>query len=90
MLKEFCGTFNFEHETMETAMRLFISSVRLVGESQVLERCINTFANEYFNTAGGESELKSPSVAVTLAYSIMLLHTDLHHKILRVLPRAIM
>ena len=69
---------------MEGAMRLFISSARLVGESQVIERCIKAFAKKYFDDAGAESGLKNFNVATLLAYSVMILHTDLHHKTFKV------
>lgn len=64
-------------------MRLFMSSVRVVGESQCIERCLDSFADKYFKDAG--AGLKSPSVAVTLAYSIIILQTDLHNKVLKVI-----
>jgi len=65
-------------------MRLLISSVRLVGESQVLGRCIVKFATQYFECVGKESGLKSSDVAVTLAYSILMLNTDAHNKVIKV------
>ena len=70
---------------MEKAMRLFLSSGRLIGENQTIERCINSFATKYFTDASAQSGLKNSNVAITLAYSIMILHTDLHHKVLQVI-----
>ena len=75
--------FNFTEDTMEDAMRRFVSSARLIGESQVIERCLKAFSKKYYDDAGAKSGFKNLSVAITFAYSIMILHTDLHHKTLK-------
>lgn len=84
ILNEYFTHYDFSKETMEEAMRMFISSVRLVGESQVIERCLNVFSKKYFKDARDFCGLKSETASITFAYSIMMLHTDLHHKILKV------
>jgi len=65
-------------------MRLFVSSARLTGESQVIERILHGLAKKYYQDAGSKSGLKNDGVAITFAYSITILHTDLHHKTLKV------
>ena len=64
-------------------MRMLVGSARLVGESQVVERFLKAFSRKYFADAKEKSGLKSESAAITFAYSLMILHTDLHHKILK-------
>ncbi len=83
ILKSFCDTFSFKGEPIDEAMRIFVSAARLIGESQVLERCLKSFAHRYFLDAGNKFGLKNESVAVTFAYSIMILHTDVYHKTLK-------
>lgn len=69
---------------MEDSLRIFVSTARLVGESQVIERCLNAFARKYYADVKTTSVLKSESAAIVLSYSIMILHTDLYHKTLKV------
>jgi len=79
-------------------MRELLESFRLPGESQQISRITETFASIYFASGPGEclviqykirsnnasAEIKSEDAVYVLAYSVILLNTDLHNPQIRV------
>ncbi|KZV62609.1 Sec7-like domain is implicated in guanine nucleotide exchange function [Peniophora sp. CONT] len=77
VLKEFIGLFNFEGKDIADAMRELLESFRLPGESQQIDRITETFAAHYF--ASGPAEIRSQDAVYVLAFSVIMLNTDLHN-----------
>ena len=62
---------------MSDALRELLESFRLPGESQQIARITETFAEVYI--ASKPAEVKSQDAAYVLAYSVIMLNTDLHN-----------
>ncbi|KAG5645886.1 hypothetical protein DXG03_005033 [Asterophora parasitica] len=77
VLKAFVGLFDFKNKPIAEAMRELLESFRLPGESQQISRITETFASIYF--ASGPDEIKSEDAVYVLAYSVIMLNTDLHN-----------
>lgn len=81
-------------------MRELLETFRLPGESQQIARITETFASIYFAAGPGEllsksfqharlsvisiAEIKSEDAVYVLAYSVIMLNTDLHNPQIRV------
>ncbi|KIM57067.1 hypothetical protein SCLCIDRAFT_1219736 [Scleroderma citrinum Foug A] len=81
LLKEFIGLFDFKDKPIADAMRDMLATFRLPGESQQIARITETFASIYF--ASEPSEIKSEDAVYVLAYSVIMLNTDLHNPQIR-------
>ncbi|TFK42763.1 Sec7-like domain is implicated in guanine nucleotide exchange function [Crucibulum laeve] len=77
LLKAFIGLFDFKEKAIAEAMRELLEAFRLPGESQQIARITETFASIYF--ASGPAEIKSEDAVYVLAYSVIMLNTDLHN-----------
>ena len=60
------------------ALRMFLSGFRLPGEAQKIDRLMEKYASRYCETNSGTSVFASADTAYVLAYSIIMLATDLH------------
>jgi brefeldin A-resistance guanine nucleotide exchange factor 1 len=74
----FSKTFDFSGLEFDTALRLFMDAFRPPGEGQKIDRIMQTFGKRYYeqNSNGG---LKSADAAYVLAFSVIMLNTDLHN-----------
>ncbi|KAI0928873.1 hypothetical protein AcV5_006301 [Taiwanofungus camphoratus] len=77
VLKAFMSLFDFKNKSVADAMREMLETFRLPGESQQINRITETFAEIYFATE--PAEVKSQDAVYVLAYSIIMLNTDLHN-----------
>ncbi|KAG5650374.1 hypothetical protein H0H81_012461 [Sphagnurus paluster] len=77
ILKAFIQLFDFKNKPIAEAMRELLESFRLPGEAQQISRITETFASIYF--ASGPDEIKSEDAVYVLAYSVIMLNTDLHN-----------
>ncbi|VDC07154.1 unnamed protein product [Peniophora sp. CBMAI 1063] len=77
VLQEFVGLFDFRGKDVADAMRELLESFRLPGESQQIDRITETFAKHYF--ASGPAEIKTQDAVYVLAFSVIMLNTDLHN-----------
>lgn len=94
VLKAFMATFDFSNvgahpvpttpdmnrrsqKIISDAMRELLESFRLPGEAQQIARITETFAEVYI--AAHPPEVKSQDAAYVLAYSVIMLNTDLHN-----------
>ncbi|KAH7646405.1 brefeldin a-inhibited guanine nucleotide-exchange protein 1-like [Dermatophagoides farinae] len=90
---EFMGDFNtFNKEVMYayvdqmdfadrdivSALRFFLEGFRLPGEAQKIDRFMEKFASRYFETNRNHGIFTSADTVYVLAYSIIMLTTDLH------------
>ncbi|KAF5372839.1 hypothetical protein D9758_001701 [Tetrapyrgos nigripes] len=81
VLKAFIELFDFKDKPMGDAMRELLESFRLPGEAQQIARITETFANVYFDAK--PAGIKSSDAVYVLAYSIIMLNTDLHNPQIR-------
>lgn len=77
VLHEFVWTFNFESMSLDTALRLFLETFRLPGESQKIQRVLEAFSERYYEQS--RHILANKDAALLLSYSIIMLNTDQHN-----------
>ncbi|GBE82378.1 Uncharacterized protein SCP_0407620 [Sparassis crispa] len=77
VLKAFMLLFDLKDKPVAEAMRELLEAFRLPGEAQQINRITETFAEVYFATQ--PAEVKSQDAVYVLAYSIIMLNTDLHN-----------
>ncbi|KAM0791993.1 hypothetical protein ACM66B_007105 [Microbotryomycetes sp. NB124-2] len=77
VLRAFMKLMDFEGKIICDAMRELLEAFRLPGESQQIARITETFAEVYFETR--PAEIKSQDAVYVLAYSVIMLNTDLHN-----------
>jgi len=76
ILEYFIDSYNFKNFHILEAMRILFSDFNLVGEGQIVDRIVKFFGQKYHRD--NPTTFKIPDVAYYLAFSIMLLQTDLH------------
>lgn len=91
LLSEFMHMFDFSGLRVDEGLRIMLKAFRLPGESQQIERVVETFADAFVASQnsddGGMSCLKEgeepvvldSSAVFLLSYSIIMLNTDLHN-----------
>ncbi|KAK0584989.1 hypothetical protein LWI29_021769 [Acer saccharum] len=77
VLQKFAGIFDFRDMNLDTALRLFIGTFRLPGESQKIQRVLEAFAERYYEQS--QDILTNKDAALLLSYSLILLNTDQHN-----------
>ncbi|GAA95631.1 uncharacterized protein L969DRAFT_615408 [Mixia osmundae IAM 14324] len=77
VLKCFMELFDFKDRIISDAMRDLLETFRLPGEAQQIARITETFAEVYF--AAQPPNVKSQDAAYILAYSVIMLNTDLYN-----------
>lgn len=77
VLAEFIDLFDFGECDVAEAMRALCEAFRLPGEAQQIARITETFARKYF--ASRPPGIRSEDAVYVLAYSIIMLNTDLHN-----------
>ncbi|KAF8399528.1 hypothetical protein HHK36_015395 [Tetracentron sinense] len=77
VLHEFAGTFDFQDMNLDTALRLFLETFRLPGESQKIQRVLEAFSERYYEQS--PQILVNKDAALLLSYSIIMLNTDQHN-----------
>ncbi|MED6196628.1 hypothetical protein PIB30_049272 [Stylosanthes scabra] len=78
VLQEFARTFDFKGTTLDTALRIFLETFRLPGESQKIQRVLEAFSERYYEQS--PQVLANKDAALLLSYSIIMLNTD-HHNV---------
>ncbi|KAJ8378201.1 hypothetical protein AAFF_G00244890 [Aldrovandia affinis] len=69
---DFCG------RDFVSALRAFLEGFRLPGEAQKIDRLMEKFAARYLECNQGQTLFASADTAYVLAYSVIMLTTDLH------------
>jgi len=90
-LVEYCSLFHFESQSILGCLRMFLSSFRLPGEAQQIDRILQAFAESCCRQCNESTHLKylsndpkkAADAAYLLAFSIILLNTDLHNTNIR-------
>ncbi|TIC24957.1 Sec7-domain-containing protein [Wallemia mellicola] len=77
VLKSFFSLFNFENLSVADSMRQALETFRLPGEAQQIARITEVYAESYFSSS--PKGINSQDAVYVLAYSVILLNTDLHN-----------
>lgn len=77
VLHEFAWTFDFQDMHLDTALRLFLETFRLPGESQKIQRVLEAFSERYYEQS--QQILVNKDAALLLSYSLIMLNTDQHN-----------
>ena len=76
----YVDAFNFHGMDLLAALRIFLSAgFRLPGEAQKVDRLMEKFAARYIDTNTENEIFASADTAYVLAFSIIMLTTDLHN-----------
>ncbi|KAK2978246.1 hypothetical protein RJ640_024279 [Escallonia rubra] len=78
VLKEFTGTFEFSGMVLDIALRTFLETFRLPGESQKIQRILEVFSEKFYDQQSSEIFVSKDS-AFILCYSVIMLNTDQHN-----------
>ncbi|XP_072259359.1 brefeldin A-inhibited guanine nucleotide-exchange protein 2 isoform X2 [Pyxicephalus adspersus] len=70
---------DFYDKNFVSALRLFLQGFRLPGEAQKIDRLMEKFAARYLECNQRQTLFASADTAYVLAYSIIMLTTDLHN-----------
>ncbi|KAK3352865.1 hypothetical protein B0T25DRAFT_195524 [Lasiosphaeria hispida] len=76
VMHAFVDTMDFTKRLFVDALREFLQSFRLPGEAQKIDRFMLKFANRY--VTGNPNAFANADTPYILAYSVILLNTDLH------------
>uniref|UniRef100_A0A061R742 Arf guanine-nucleotide exchange factor gnom-like isoform x1 n=1 Tax=Tetraselmis sp. GSL018 TaxID=582737 RepID=A0A061R742_9CHLO len=77
VLEHFTNSFDFTGMQYDTALRLYLESFHLPGESQKIDRIVRCFGERFFDQ--GDSLFKSKDAAYVFGYSVIMLNTDAHN-----------
>ncbi|KXS21398.1 Sec7-domain-containing protein, partial [Gonapodya prolifera JEL478] len=77
VLGEYARLYDFSGLQFDAALRAFLDGFRLPGEAQKIDRMMQRFAQRYHDCNAGR--FGSADTAYVLAFSIIMLNTDLHN-----------
>ena len=77
VLHAYVDQLSFEGMVFDDAIRFYLSGFRLPGEAQKIDRIMEKFAERY--TLQNPAVFPNADVAFILAFSIIMLNTDLHN-----------
>lgn len=76
IMHAFVDCMDFTRRRFVDALRQFLQAFRLPGEAQKIDRFMLKFANRY--VTGNPNAFANADTAYVLAYSVIMLNTDLH------------
>jgi brefeldin A-resistance guanine nucleotide exchange factor 1 len=85
VLREYASRFDFRAQPFHVALRNFLSGFHLPGEAQCIDRLMEVFAGELYSQwqsnagAWAACPFSSADAAFVLAFSTIMLQTDLHN-----------
>lgn len=81
VLQEYVDTFDFaaQEASFVKALRSFLGHFRLPGEAQCIDRLMEAFAKKLYADLGCGKPFLSADAAFVLAFSTIMLQTDLHN-----------
>jgi brefeldin A-inhibited guanine nucleotide-exchange protein len=77
ILHHYIEALEFKELLFDEAIRLFLSGFRLPGEAQKIDRIMEKFAERY--TRQNQEVFPNADTAFILAFSVIMLNTDLHN-----------
>lgn len=82
VLSEFLELFDFTGMRVDEALRQFLESFRLPGESQLIERILAVFSQKYISS-DVQPDCADADTVFILTYAILMLNTDQHNPVLK-------
>ena len=76
---EFVALYDFTDLPFAAALRKFLSRFRLPGEAQCIDRLMEAFSKHLYEHQGEASIFKNADAVYVLAFSTIMLNTDLHN-----------
>lgn len=96
LLKKFIGLFDFKDLRIDEAIRILLTKFRLPGESQQIERIVESFSAIYVESQEYDLEKSNQDIendystvqpdadsVFILSFSIIMLNTDLHNPVVK-------
>eukprot|EP00753_Platysulcus_tardus_P014511 PLAT4385.1.p1 GENE.PLAT4385.1~~PLAT4385.1.p1 ORF type:complete len:445 (-),score=150.21 PLAT4385.1:127-1302(-) len=80
-LKSYVQQFQFKDMPFELALRYYLSRFKLPGEAQKIDRLVEEFGQHYY--ACNPAQFSSSDTVGILAFSTIMLNTDLHNAMVR-------
>lgn len=80
VMNAYIDFLDFSSIDILAALRLFLEKFRLPGEAQKIDRLMLKFASRYLDCNPRQGIFASADAAYVLAFSIIMLTTDLHNK----------
>ncbi|EGT34732.1 CBN-GBF-1 protein [Caenorhabditis brenneri] len=77
VLRAFVKSFPFENTRLDVALRMFLETFRLPGESAEISLVMQHFSEEWFTA--NNSPFNHVDAAFTLSYAIIMLNVDQHN-----------
>ncbi|KAJ0971279.1 hypothetical protein J5N97_019238 [Dioscorea zingiberensis] len=77
VLKEFADTFEFSGVILDTALRTYLGTFRLPGESQKIQRILEAFSERFYEQQSSDIFVSKDAVFI-ICYSLIMLNTDQH------------
>lgn len=81
VLKAYCQLLDFTNLEFDQALRLLLSRFKLPGEAQQIERIVNVFATVYHKD--NPEVFPDSDTPFILSYSLLMLNTDAHSKMVQ-------
>lgn len=81
VLHEYVGLMDFSGMAFDLAIRYFLGGFRLPGEAQKIDRLMEKFAERYY--LQNQDTFASADMAFILAFSTIMLQTNLHNPAIR-------
>ncbi|KAK6645643.1 Brefeldin A-inhibited guanine nucleotide-exchange protein 1 [Polyplax serrata] len=78
VMYSYVDLLDFKEKDLVLALRQFLEGFRLPGEAQKIDRLMEKFASRYCECNPNNGLFSSADTAYVLAYSIIMLTTDLH------------
>lgn len=69
----------FKNHLVDEGMRILLAHFTIPGESQVVDRIIDSFSKEYFHQNEGQEVFKHSDAVFSFSYLLMMLQTNLHN-----------
>ena len=79
LLRAFAEHLDFTGFGFEQALRLFLSTFRLPGEAQKIDRMMESFAARFYQQVADGGIFASADAVYILAFSVIMLNTDAHN-----------
>ncbi|CAJ0578818.1 unnamed protein product, partial [Mesorhabditis spiculigera] len=77
ILKAYVYSFNFNNTRLDQALRVFLETFRLPGESAEISMVMQHFAEHWFQS--NNKPFVDADAAFTLSYAVIMLNTDQHN-----------
>jgi len=90
VIRAYLENFDFTNEYVDEALRKFMSTFRIPGEAQQIDRLTECFAKRFIElnpNFGGEKIEKKVDCVTIIAFAIIMLNTDAHNPMVDVKMR---